>query len=232
MRKIIRKNEDTGQYETFVIGKREEQNEPQELEPTPEEIMQETLAQCEIMKKEAQKKAEDVCTDACRQGYEQGRDQGHKEAVAELAGLLKAVSRIEEDLRAQKKQALEQAEKELVDLVIGIAGRIVRHELEHTREIVLRAIRDSLPYLADKDEIIIRVNPDDFKTVHDATEQIKREDASIVKIEILQDEKVPEGGAIVQSPSGSIDTNSEVLLAQFTEELKKLAPKIQAAEEQ
>ena len=205
MRKIIKDDGEKGKFKRFIIGHtQEEKTEPEDLGPTPEELLQEALGQCEVIKKEAEDRAKAVCDDACRQGYEEGRQKGYDEVKEELSGLIKSFGHIEEELRKQKIESMQNSETELVELSLKIAEKMVRYELDHNKKFVLNAITASLPYLADKDEIIIRVNPVELKIVQESLDQIRKADATIVKMEVVQDEQVFKGGAVVQSPSGSV----------------------------
>lgn len=233
MRKIISSDDSRGKkFKKFVIGmSMGGDDKPEEpAGPSPEELLQSAQEECEQLKKEAQEQAKLTCDEACKKGYEEGFQKGYEEAKAELIELIVSFKNFEDELRRQKIEALKLAEKELVELALAIAKKVVRYEVDHTKQTVIRAISESIPQLADKEEILIRVNPEDLKVVQECAQDVKSAEPAIVKLDIAPDDRVSKGGAIVQSSSGSVDTDIDILIETLEKDLRELMPRVEIDE--
>ena len=124
------------------------------------------------------------------------RDRQHLSAASEsVAKLLREVGSLREKLLAG-------AEKEILDLAFLIAGKVIHKEVDIDREIVLSVLRDAMRTMRGKDDVKIRMNPDDYRHITETNPDFL---GSYGDITIERDETISRGGAIVETESGAVD---------------------------
>lgn len=120
-----------------------------------------------------------------------------------------------EDLRSQLARSLdevaalrltlaERVEKELVQLSLEIAKKIVQREVLVDPDIPLTMARLALSR-THRASATVRLHPDDFEYVNSRRDQLRAEGL----IEIVADAGVSRGGCVIQSERGDVDARIE-----------------------
>ncbi|MGE5352064.1 MAG: FliH/SctL family protein [Acidobacteriota bacterium] len=108
-------------------------------------------------------------------------------------------------------------DKIVTEVAVAIAEKIVRHEIQK-ESIINSTLRESVKKILGANEVIIKINPQDFQSLHSEQEGILLEE-SFSKIKFEQDEKIEPGGCVVETDIGSVDSR---ILTQITEIKKHL----------
>lgn len=233
MRKIIKSGKPIKEeFRKIELARKHKETVEEEHIVSPEEIIEQAQEECNRMKAQVEMEIIEMRDDAKKQAYEEGYAAGLEEGKNELAQVISTLRTAESELHRQKIETLKSAEKELVELSLAIAKKVLRYELEHSREVVLRAVEESIPLLVERDEVLIRVNPEDVKVIQDASERIKNNDTAICKLEIIGDERIAQGGAVVQSSSGSVDSDVAILMENLEKELRAIMPSVELVEQE
>jgi flagellar assembly protein FliH len=155
--------------------------------------------------------------DAFARGYEQG---GRAAADAARAGTEAVLSRVAEtlqELTTLRRTIVRDAERDLVELSLAIAQRVVRREVFVDREVVLAIARVALERLGEKQGVTVRLHPDDHAYAV-ARHGMQWAGGGIA---VVADAEVPAGGCRVTSAGGTIDTGID---AQFAELARGMLP--------
>jgi flagellar assembly protein FliH len=148
--------------------------------------------------------------DAFVKGYAQGERAGAEAGSRRGEAMLRRLGDTIEELAAFRKQLLQQSERQLVQLALALAKRIVRREMAVDEELFTALAHVAVDRLVDSGQVTIRLNPEDFGRT--AAAQTDRWAAAHVNV--VADAAVARGGCLVESPFGFIDANIE---AQFQE---------------
>lgn len=163
-----------------------------------------------------------------KRGYEEGFERGKEEGLKR--GLDEAKERLEEERKRLFKEIEEEKEKELgrlrellegleeeikstvlsldegiLKLSLKIAQKLLFKEVKTDQELLLRIIREALKYLAEGIEVVIRINPEDYRFLEESKVLLPRN----YHFKILPDEGVKRGGAVLESQMGVIDATLE-----------------------
>jgi flagellar assembly protein FliH len=185
----------------------EKQEPPQPAGPTPEDL----LAEARRVIAEAHRQAEQMRQDAVRKGYEEGLQIGRKEGQREfqqaIADLQAEVQKLVDALLAERQRLWEEMEPQVIDLVLEIARKVLREEIQARRESTLSIIKHALRRVTDTEQVRIRVHPDDLQIAREHRNDFLAVCEGVRQIEIVDDQRVGGGGCIIETPSGTIDAS-------------------------
>jgi flagellar assembly protein FliH len=157
---------------------------------------------------------------AAEEGREAGFSQG-KEEVERLVGRLQVIMGAAID---QKKNIIENTEKQLIDLVLLVARKVVKVISETEKKVVVENLKEALKKVGKESEIAIRVNTADLglTTKHKKTFISMVEELKNVRIE--EDSRVDPGGCIIETSFGDIDARIQTQLQVLEEKIRELVP--------
>jgi flagellar assembly protein FliH len=149
---------------------------------------------------------------------EAARDRLSSEIRAELEAEINVKT---DQLREQFSAAIEQVsslsseiiaktEKEMVELALEIAKKIVGREVTIDREVALTLVKISLAKLHNRTFAKVLLNPEDFAYIQSHLERADFHGS----IELVEDRSISLGGCLIQTETGEIDARIE---SQFDE---------------
>lgn len=139
--------------------------------------------------------------DAFAKGYVQGERAGAEAAATRGESMVRRLAQTIEELGALRTEMLHKSEKQLVQLAIAIAGRVIQREITLDRELLVAMARVALDRLGDVSAATIRLNPEDFA----ATTAARHGVLSTEAVRVVADPVVHRGGCLVESEFGLID---------------------------
>lgn len=168
------------------------------------EILVRTLKECHRLKEAAQ-----------REGRTAGREEGAKQAAeveqkriaseaAPLTGVLKEMTRA---IEGRRKDLLEAAERDVVQLAVAIAEKIVKGEVASGRKVAAANVRRAVEIAVNRGTLEIRLNPRDHSLVEKYLPELTSEFTDIDSVELRDDPSVERGGCVVHTRMGKIDAD-------------------------
>jgi flagellar assembly protein FliH len=149
--------------------------------------------------------------EAYARGYEQGSRAATESSRVRTDAMLVRLGETMTELESLRRRLLPRIEREVIDLALAIAARIVRREISIDRELVLALARVALERVGDRHSTTVRLNPEDFAfAVTNHGEQWIGDGVTAVA-----DPDIPRGGCRIESPFGSIDTGIEAQLSEI-----------------
>ena len=115
-----------------------------------------------------------------------------------------------EELGTLREQMIHKTERQVVQLALAIAARILHREVAIDHELLVAMARVALDRLGDRSSATIRLNPQDF-----AAAGVDRL-VSKASVQIVADASVNRGGCRVESDFGLIDVAMAAQLAEIT----------------
>src|SRR5207245_4006023 len=92
-----------------------------------------------------------------RRAFQAGYDLGREEATGQLATVAESLVKSLEELAAFRGGLRDRYERELLELALGVARKIVQQELAERPEIWLGLIRAAGRRVVDRERIAVRV---------------------------------------------------------------------------
>lgn len=170
-----------------------------------EKIVEQARQEAEELKRQAR---EQGYTDGLKEGTEQGKNQGREEGHRELKAALERWLTMGDALTEAWRTRFEGLEREVKDLAVAAAERIVRTHVASSPETVLGVIKDALRHAADAERVTVLVNPKDLNLVREASEELAGQVKGTDRFEIVEAERVEPGSCIVETKSQVIDATA------------------------
>jgi len=151
--------------------------------------------------------------------YEQGFAEGEREGLLrgrkEVAPLISQLELITNSLLRAKEEVTSQAQGEVVELALAIAKRVVRANVLMNKEIVTQMVKEALRRAADRERIVIRVNPQDVEEIKGHRDEYTTSIEGIGSLEIVGDRRVSPGGCVVETNTGNIVADLDAQLEEI-----------------
>lgn len=153
--------------------------------------------------------------EAFANGYAQGERAGFEAGAERAEAMLRRLASTIDELTTLRRTMINQTERQLVQLALAVARRIVQREVTVDQDLVLTIARVALDRLGDSTTATIRLNPEDYRVV-----VAHHGDAwAGVRVRVLADDGVTRGGCKVESDIGFIDATVEAQFEQISREL-------------
>ncbi|MBQ5780647.1 MAG: flagellar assembly protein FliH [Spirochaetaceae bacterium] len=189
-----------------------------------EKIMEEAKVRAQEIIDEAMAQKEAVFNEAKFEAAEAGRTEGYDAGFTEAKRLVERVHTIIERIADSREQVLEDAEAQVIDLVLLIARKVVKTISENQRDVVVENICEALKKVKRKGDVIIHVNLADLELT------TKQKSTFIDMLEknqnvtIIEDTSVDVGGCVVETDFGSIDARISSQLSVLEQRISELSP--------
>jgi len=162
--------------------------------------------------------------EARNQGEDQGKEEGFASGKAEVDRLIERTQTVLE--RAQDKRAdiLNETEKEIIDLVLLIARKVIKVISENQRDIIVTNVIEALRKVRAKGNIVIKVNLADLQLATEHKQNFINSMESVKSINIVEDSSVDLGGCIIETDFGEIDARIASQLMELENKILEISP--------
>ena len=157
------------------------------------------------IKERYEKKVQLAEQKAYDKGLSDGIRQGMELQKGESFKTLQAMTGIVTDVSELKKNILEHAEEQIIQLSLAIAEKVIHHEVTTNREVIQNVLRDAIKNIVDRENMKIRVHPHDFRYMMEIKSDFLQKFDGIRNIVFEADETVLRGGAIIETLFGEVD---------------------------
>lgn len=166
-------------------------------------IIDEASVAANKIRKDAEKVLADAkiaSEDAIKRGYASGESKG----LAQVTEKLLAVEQL-------KERFFENAEPEIIKLVMTIAEMVIGRAITENPELIKSVVKQALEKEIGE-KIVVRLNPKDYKTMMAAEAEFQDIIDRTKRITFKEDETISRGGCVVETEVGTIDAELETQL--------------------
>ena len=173
---------------------------------------------------EAQDNARRIEEEAFRNGRKAGHEEGYGAGKAEVERLIARLHAIIDKAIERRVEIIEDAEAQVIDIVLLIAKKVVKVISENQKNIVINNVAQSLRKLKQKADLVIRVNLADLDLVTEHTKEFVAMTEKVGNVTVMEDSTVDPGGAIIETDFGQIDARISAQLREIEERILELIP--------
>ena len=148
-------------------------------------------------------------------GYEAGLAAGHAAADEQMAESIQRLAHLVHAVHENHAGFFRAAERQVVDLALQIAQKVVEKEVENMPDLAVSVIRSALEEMDARTAVRVRVSPDDEELLRRRWTQAVPSGVGADKIELLADDRVKSGGAIIETTQGQVDAQLDTKLEQL-----------------
>ena len=175
-------------------------------------IRQDAAAEAEKIKAQAYEEAR-------KEGFEKGQREGFEKGLAEVNKLISQLELITRDADECRRNILENAKHDIVDLSVKIAEKVVKTTCAKQRDIAVRNAEYALGLLKEKSPVVIKVNLADMDIAREYRSMLLNMFDKVESIKVAEDPAVEQGGCIIESNSGGVDARIQTQLSSIRSNL-------------
>lgn len=171
----------------------------------------------EDARKKGEKEYETVKNQAYDEGFTKGQEDGLEKFKSDSIESLKALDTLSSSSFDIKKNIIDSATLDIVELVSAIADKVCH--IKFDEEILHKITIDAIKQLNDKENITIIVNPELVNIIHELSEKFKEEIPKLQTIKILEDSSVSTDGVIVETLNTRLDSRISAQISEIAQNM-------------
>lgn len=156
-------------------------------------------------------------------GYEEGFKKGEAAAREEFKPFLETIEGLISDLSGFRKNMYDKVEREMIEMVVSLAKKVIHFEFSTRDDAVQEMIRLAVQSVLDRESMVIKINPADKGYAESFRPELHHLFGEIKNIIFEAHSGVERGGCVVESNFGVIDARIEKLEEQM-DRILNLAP--------
>jgi flagellar assembly protein FliH len=149
---------------------------------------------------------------AVRGAFQAGREQGRHELEGEVAAMRDGFVRALEELVAFRARLRDGYERELLQVALGVARKVVQQELAERPEIWLGMIRAAVRRAVERERVVVRVAEPLATFLRERTPALRALVEDVEDLEVVADASLPPGGCVVQGRLAEVDIGVDTQL--------------------
>jgi len=142
--------------------------------------------------------------EAFTKGYAQGERAGLEAGGKRAEAMLRRIGQTIEELSGLRQTLIHETEREMVQLALTLARRVVHREVTLDPELAAALAHVALERLGTNTPATIRLNPEDFTIVAQDSARWGGQTVTVVP-----DPSISRGGCLVETAFGSVDATIE-----------------------
>lgn len=146
------------------------------------------------------------------ESFQNGLLEGKNLTERGLLNVFRSLRIAVEDLLALREKVVRESEDELVKLIMKVARKVILREVAQDRRILSNVVQAAIADLSERDEIIIRLNPDDYALVTTSREDYLRKELLTDRMQLKPDSGVLPGSCQIDTEMGTIDAGIDAQL--------------------
>jgi flagellar assembly protein FliH len=131
-----------------------------------------------------------------------------------------------------RDKILRESEDELVDLIMLVARKVIIQEVSQDRSIVAGVVQNALAGLSSREEITVRINPDDYQMVISGHYVLLQKELINDRLLLKPDPSVAAGFCLVDTAMGTVDASLDGQMDQIYRSLLEQRASAAIIEEQ
>lgn len=165
---------------------------------------------------------EEIYNNASQSGYEEGYNKGYKKSVNDTKEALRNASEIIDGLEKRKSEIYNNSEEEILNLVLDVSKKVIGDEIKQNKEAILSVITQGIEKCSFRSELKIRVSPEEYTYAVENKDKILRLIEGLSNIEIVSDVSLRNGGCVIETPSGDVNSSTYVQFRQIEKAFQQI----------
>lgn len=157
--------------------------------------------------------------EAYEKGFNAGEKAGYEFGRKKAEVLFSGIEGVLNELSTFKQSLFSRCEREMVELSLSIAKKVIQRETAIKEDGVLDCLRAALRAVVAGGQIAIRVNPKDLDIINANRAELTRFSGAAKGMSVESDETISRGGCAISTNFGEIDATIETALQEVEEKL-------------
>ncbi|MDD5286045.1 MAG: FliH/SctL family protein [Desulfuromonadaceae bacterium] len=144
-------------------------------------------------------------SDSFNAGLKEGKDLAERG----LINVFRALRASGETIHNLRDKIFRESEDELINLIMLVARKVIIKEISLDRSILAGVVNNAIAGLSARDEITVRINPEDYLLVNSGREETLKSELLNDRLMLKPDHSVMPGCCMVDTVMGTIDASLE-----------------------
>ena len=171
----------------------------------------------EDARKKAQQEYETIKNQAYQEGFQKGQEDGLMKFNSDAAEGLKALETLANSAFDMKKNIIDSATRDIVELVSVIADKVCHAKFNP--QVLYQITLDAVKLLNDKEHITIIVSPLLVDYVQKMVPNFRSSIRNLQSLKIVEDSSLSPDGVIVETPSIRLDSRISAQIGELTQKM-------------
>lgn len=175
----------------------------------------------------AKRQATDIKENARKEGYDAGYADGFQKgedaAREEFNPFLETINCLIADLTLFRKDMYDKVEREMIQMVVDLAKKVIHFEFSTRDDAVQEMIRLAVQSVMDRESMVIKINPAEKGYAESFRPELHHLFSEIKNITFEAHSGVKRGGCVVETNFGVVDARMDMLEEQM-DRILNLAP--------
>jgi flagellar assembly protein FliH len=142
-------------------------------------------------------------------GVAEGIQKGTEIQKNENLKPLQSLANVIMELSEAKEKIIEGAEKQIIQLSLAVAEKIIRLEVTTNREVILGVLKEAIRNIVDRENMKIHVHPDDLRYIMEINPDFIKSFDGMKNVAFEEDRTVGQGGTLIETQFGEVDARIE-----------------------
>lgn len=158
---------------------------------------------------------EDELNQRSSESFSAGLKEGKDLAERGLLNVFRALRAASETIHNLRDKVFRESEDEIINLVMMVARKVIVHEISQDRSILAGVVQNALSGLSAREEITVRINPDDYLLVTAGRDDLLQNELLNDRLLLKADPTVAAGFCLVDTEMGTVDASLDGQLDQI-----------------
>ena len=151
------------------------------------------------------REAHPEASEEVQRAFQAGYQLGAQETRADVESIAESFVKALEELAEFRGRLRERYERQLLELALGVARKVVQQEIAERPAIWLSMIRAAVRRAVDRERILIRVPPALLGFLNQALPELRTALGDVKELELVEDPSLPAGGCVIETKFGDVD---------------------------
>lgn len=176
----------------------------QHLKEIEAKVLQQAKERILVLEKEAYEK-----------GFAQGEKNGLELGQKRIETMIHQLNNLLTEIERQRVDLYKNYEKEMVQLVLSIAKKVLHHEVNIQEDVVAFTLREAFKFVADQKKVVVHLNPVDYQYLLSHRDRLPFAGEEMRGIKMIEDQAITRGSSLLETSFGDIDATIETQLDQI-----------------
>jgi len=148
-----------------------------------------------------------------KEGYEKGFTQGEKNGLElgqkRIETMIGQLNNVLKDIERQRVELYKQYLRELVQLVLSIAKKVLHREVHIQEDTIAFTLQEAFRHIMDQKKVLVLLNPVDYQFLLSHRERLPFAAEEMRGIELVADPAITRGSSSLETSFGNIDATLE-----------------------
>lgn len=163
--------------------------------------------------------------DGKAQGLNEGEHTGFEQGTKKIEPLITSIKEALIQLNSLREETYQQIEKQVVELALAIARKVICREISTDKETVVCVAKEALAKVDDPGKINIKMNPSDLEFINETQYRISNLIADVNNVTFEAEDSVQSGGCVIETDLGEIDARIEKQIQAVEESFRRAMEK-------